>query len=547
MAAEASGPPVVTGAASDSVSRRTVGIVLLGVYASFWLQFRIVRPTNFGGIDEWTILSLVLRGVVDVPYANRPLGLLFNLPVALFPAHLLDASLLLHAHYLVAAGCLTSLCLLRVAPHRPVLALLAGVFAATWAPSDSMRLDSIYSSAYSGTTAATALVFLLLATTGSRPVVRVALAAGLAFVTTRVHEGALQLLLIPPWLLRGLGVRLAWRPWCGYSAATALAALVAGLPLVLSRAPSWYQREVLGVYLEPAGLLERLALQFRLHLEPLLAEPAALLQPGPAASAVVLVLGVSLLGSGHAPADARERRRLLAFAVIGLLGAAAAYSSFILAARLPGALRTEFLAAPWIGLALAAVMGLFADLAPRQARLPVLAALGAFVAAQGTMGTRASQAKWDAIGSYARQAGALAQVVRLAPGFRPGTLVLFVEGAPTWVGSFAFHHGLDVVYGRHVTGWVPNGREQIHYECRRATDGFHFEPWKILRVAWDEPVRPYRFDEVVVFRSDASRRVTLSEQWPAEFAPLPPGSRYHPAARIVGAAPPLSRGGLPGL
>jgi hypothetical protein len=154
-------------------SAARVGVVLLAVYAVFWIQFRIVRPENFGGIDEWMILSLVSRGALDIPYANRPLGLLFNLPAALFPAHLLGASFLLHAHYLVLGGLLTSLLLLRLAPDRPDWPLLAGVFAATWAPSDLLRLNSIYSSAYSGVTAATVLAFLLLASAGRRPVVMV--------------------------------------------------------------------------------------------------------------------------------------------------------------------------------------------------------------------------------------------------------------------------------------------------------------------------------------------------------------------------------------
>ncbi len=528
-------------------ARKQVAIVLLVVYAIFWLQFRVVRPTNFGGIDEWTILSLVLRGAVDIPYAHRPLGLLFNLPVALFPSHLLEASLLLHAHYLIGAGWLTSLCLLHCVPQRPVLALLAGVFAASWAPSDPMRLDSIYSAAYSGTTAATGLVFLLLARSGPRPVVSVTLAAGLAFVTTRVHEGPLPLLLLAPLLLRGLGAKLSWRAICAYSATTALAALVAGLPLVLGRASSWYQREILGVYLEPVGLLERLLLQFRLHLAPMLAEPAALLQPGALAAAALLVLALLSLGPARGASPRLERRRMLGLVATGLLGAAAAYSSFVLAVRLPGALRTEFLAAPWIGLCLAATFVLLADLAPLRAQALVLAGLGALVVAQGSARTKALQAYWDEGGSYPRQAGALAQVVRIAPSLRPGTLVLFIEGVPTWIGGFAFHHGLDIVYGRHVSGWVPNAREQLYYNCRMATDGFHFEPWSVLKEAWREPSRLYRFEELVVFRSDPTGRVTLVEQWPPDLPALPEGVRYDPARRIAPTTPAPIRSGLPGF
>lgn len=526
----------------DSLRRPGVrtAIVLLGVYAAFWIQFWVVRPTNFGGIDEWMILSLVSRGALDIPYANRPLGLLFNLPAALFQEHLLGASLWLHGHYLVAAGLCTSLLVLRLVPERPRLAFLAGVFAAGWAPSDLLRLNSIYSAAYAGVTAATAVVFLLLA----RPsLARVSLAAGLAFVITRIHEGPLPVLLLAPLLLRGLGVTLTRGATLGYSAATGLAALVAGLPLLLGRAPAWYQGELLGVYLEPAGLVGRMAGQFRLHLEPLATTAAvALLQPAPLLTAAVVVLAVWLLHGEVAPMPAR----LAVFAGVGAVGAAAAYSSFILARRLEGAFRTEFLAAPWIALAIAALIALVADAAPRRARLALLAGLGALVAAAGTARTRGLQATWDGVGSYTRQAGALTQIAAIAPGLERGTLVLFLDDARTWVGNFPFHHGLDVVYGRHVAGCVPAGREQLFYACRATPQGYEFIPWRVLEGAWGE--RPVRFgyDALVVFRS-SSGRVELVEEWPADLPPLPPGARYAPRERLAAPAPPASRLGLPGF
>lgn len=521
-----------------------LAIVMLGVYAVFWIQFWIVRPTNFGGIDEWMILSLVSRGAFEIPYANRPLGLLFNLPVALFPEHLLGASWWLYGHYLVAAGLFTSLLLLRLRPERPELALLAGVFAATWAPSDLLRLNSIYSAAYAGVSAATALVFLLLAR-GSLP--GVSLAAGLAFVVTRVHEAPLPVLLLAPLLLRGLGVALTRTAVAGFTAVMGLAALVAGLPLLLGRAPAWYQNEVLGVYLDAAGLLVRLAVQFRLHLEPIATmAPAALWRPAPLAAAAVLVIALGLLRG--APAPAPIHRRLAFFVAVGVTGAAAAYSSFILASRLQGAFRTEFLAAPWIGLALAAMIVLLADAAPGRARLAVLAGLGALIAAGGSARTRELQATWDGIGSYARQAGTLAQIVRVAPGLEPGTLVLLLDGAQAWVGSFPFHHGLDVVYGRHVAGCVPGGREQLFYECRATRDGYALVPWRVLESAWGEPPRRFRFDEVIVFRLAPDRRVEVVEEWPPDLPALPPGARYAPRERITraDAAPPVQRG-LPGF
>ncbi len=525
---------------------RTVS-VLFGVYAVFWAQFWPVRSINFGGIDEWMILSLATRGVVDIPYANRPLGLLFSLPVALFPAQLLNASLLLHAHYLVAAGLLTSLLVLHLLPGRPELAFLAGVFAACWAPSDLMRLDPVYSAAYSGATAGVALVILLLARAG-HSIGGVAIAAGLAFVITRVHEAPLPVLLLAPLLLWGLGRRLPRGSVVAYSCATGLAALVAALPLLQGRAPAWYQSQVLGLYLDPVGLAGRLALQFRLHLEPLVTLHLGVPQPTTILAMGLLVAGLVVLRSDADPsASPPDRRRLAAFVAAGLLGTAAAYSSFILAAKLPGSLRTEFIAAPWLGLALAAAIVLLAELAPRAGRLAVLAGLGALVAGVGASRTAALQATWDAIGRYPRQAAALSQITARAPGLAPGTLVVVVGADDIWIGSYALHHGLQLVYGRHVAGCMLNPREPLFYECQLGPDGLRLVPWRVLQQAWHEPARLYRFQDIVVLRVASAHRIMLLDSWPGELGAIPPGARYEPAARLVAASPPPTRRGFPGF
>jgi len=533
------------GAAVRGRGRQTA-IVLTAVYVAFWIQFSVVSATNFGGVDEWMILSLVSRNVVDVPYANRPLGLLFNLPAAMFPAHLLQASLLLHGHYLVLAGMLISLLLLRLAPEQPHWALLAGVFAASWAPSDLMRLNPIYSSAYAGVTAATVLVLLLLGTSEGRWV-SVMLAVGIAFVTTRVHEGPLPVLVIAPALLLALGVRLPRRSLAAYWGVMALAALVIGLPLLLSRAPAWYQNTVLGLYLDPMGLAARLAHQFRLHLGPLAATPpTALLRPRPVMTAIVLGVALSLLRSEGTAAP--RRRRLAVAAATGLLGAAAAYSSFIVAANLWEASRTEFIAAPFIGMALAASIGLVADVVPPRGSLPVVATLGAWVMACGAARTSQLQDEWNGIGAYGRQASALEQMLRIAPDFRPGTLVMFIEGPPAWIGTFALHHCLDLVYGPHVAGCVSNARAHLFYECRETPEGMRHEPWPVVKDAWKAGSQTYRFEEVVVFKSDPSGHIRLLEEWPPELAALPADARYSPWQRIVAtSSPPATRHSFPGL
>ena len=46
-------------------------------------QWPWVPPRIFGGIDEWMMLEVSSRGILAVPYAHRPLGLLWALPSAL--------------------------------------------------------------------------------------------------------------------------------------------------------------------------------------------------------------------------------------------------------------------------------------------------------------------------------------------------------------------------------------------------------------------------------------------------------------------------------
>jgi hypothetical protein len=527
---------------------RRVAITLLAVYGVFWTQFALVRADNFGGIDEWLILSLVSRGTIDIPYANRPLGLLFNLPVALFPAHLLQASLLLHAHYLVLAGLLTSLLLLRLAPDRPDWALLAGVFAAVYAPSDLLRLDGIYSSAYAGVAAATALVLLLLVAGARRPVL-VVVAAGLAFVLTRVHEGALPVLLLAPVFLWGLRARLPRAPLAGYYGVMGLALLVAGLPFVRGRPEVWYQHDLLqGFNGEPGILASRFVTQFLLHVAPLITVAGVgLVNPRTLAASGMLVLALAL-SKAPAAAASSSRRRFAFAVVVGIVGAAAAYSGFIVSSRTAaGANRAEILSAPWIGLGLSAAILLLGEAVPSPARPALVAALGVVVTAVSGVRTAQLQQLWDRTGFFARHARDVKQIVATAPDFEPGTLVMLFDGAGTWLGSFVFHHALDLVYGRQVAGCVANGHEEIFYVCQLDPGGVYRETWPVVRTAWGAWPRHYSFDQIVIFRSDTAGRVTLLDEWPSELAPLPPGAAYRPRARIRSSGtPPASRAILTG-
>jgi hypothetical protein len=204
--------------------------------------------------------------------------------------------------------------------------------------------------------------------------------------------------------------------------------------------------------------------------------------------------------------------------------------------------RTEMLAAPFIGLALAAAVVLLGDAVPEPVRRPLVAALGVLVVAGSAARTGQLQGTWNRTSAFVRQAGTLEQLVRIAPAFAPDTLVVLFDGGRAWVGTFAFHHALDLAYGPRVAGCVGNGREEVFYVCRMDGEGIHHDPWPALTSAWRASPRTYRFDEIVIFRSDPSGRVTLLEEWPSDLPPLPPGATYRPHARIAPpGSPPAAR------
>ena len=146
------------------MSRRagpTTLVALAGIVVVFASQFAWVRPTNFGGMDEWLYVSLASRGVLDIPYANRPFVLVWTRPAALLWPHSLWSFYLVHATYLSLSAGLLFLLVRRLSPPRALLGFLAAVFCATWAPLDHLRLDTVLVTGYSGFTFATLLALVL--------------------------------------------------------------------------------------------------------------------------------------------------------------------------------------------------------------------------------------------------------------------------------------------------------------------------------------------------------------------------------------------------
>jgi hypothetical protein len=251
-----------------------------------------------------------------------------------------------------------------------------------------------------------------------------------------------------------------------------------------------------------------------------------------------LIVFVSALLLGRMGTQPQAELLVVRGGIVGIVGAAASYSAFIVGARMTASAgRTQMVAGPWIAIAVAATILLLARACPGRARLPVLAALGAFVAANGAARTSQLQESWDRTGgAYYRQAHAMQQVLAIAPDLKPGSLLIFVDGGRTWLGTFVFHHAVDLLYEGKAAGCVANGREEVFITCFMDPTGVHQVPWPILRPAWRVAPRTYRFDEVMVLSSDAAGRVKLEEEWPKELPALPPGASYAPRSRATALA-----------
>src|SRR5262249_38790894 len=118
-------------------------LALFVVLAAFFSLFPWVRFTNFGGYDEWSIHYVLSRGLVSIPYANRPFELLLEWPARLLLPHSFLGYHALYAVYLPGAALIVVAILWRVAPEEPLLGLLSGVFVVVWAPSDITRLGAV--------------------------------------------------------------------------------------------------------------------------------------------------------------------------------------------------------------------------------------------------------------------------------------------------------------------------------------------------------------------------------------------------------------------
>jgi len=515
-----------------SVQVSLVGAGLVVVLFSF------VRATNFTGFDEWVYLSLVSRGIVSFPQSNRPLQLVWDLPAVALNPHGFSGFFAVHVVYLALAAALVALLVRRLAPESPALALLAGAVAATWAPLDMARLATVQASMNSGATFTTLFaIWLLVESERSRRPAVLAFAIIVAVGTARGYEAVLGLLAGAPLLLLLRPAppgRWRWGSIVAWEGGVLAALALAAFPLLGRAGASSYQREVLGLDLAPTHLAERLLLQLRLHLQPLVPEnPRELLHV-----AVPLLVGLFLAGAWWASRaftrwELPTPRRLGLLSGVGLAFAVLGYAPFIVSASVHNATRMQFLSGFGIAVLLVAVIGLVASWVPARRQALVLVGAGAWVVAVGTGHTMGMQAAWNTASYYPAQSATLTDLTALAPGLKPGTLVLLVDDAAAWPVSFGFRHAVEYLYGEGVTGHVA-GVDDLLYSARATPEGIVTVPAPVIRGPWRCGPELHRWDQILAVRLGPDRRLTLMEDWDSRrLAARPAGARYDPRGLIV--------------
>jgi hypothetical protein len=506
------------------------------------VTFAPARPTNFRGYDEWLIISLLSQGILDFPYANRPLNLIWDLPAwVIFPDRLLGF-LVFHVAWIGLGGVLVFLIIRRLLRGSTAFAFLAGAFAIVWAPSDRSRLCSVQMILYSGCTFGALLAAWLMVEAWSRrrpSLAAGAVAAGSAAVLS--FEAALApLALVPLLFLVGGGAReprrlAAWTlAVLGFLAAGGLRAV---MPVWTDPDRVGYQAPIAPDY-APGRLVVRTLKQLHRHLTPV-AQCPPVEGSWPLVPVALAVFAAGFVAASRRVEQGPDRQReaapsraaLVVAGGLGLLWALASYLPFVLSPRTHGTDRMQFLSGPGVAVLLAAAVVGVASLCPPRARLAAAGLLGAWIVAGGVTRTAALQAEWwDAESRYPDQRRALLELTSIAPDLAPGTLVVLL-GSRTWPLDVTFRHAVRYLYEGRAVGHAVGGLELL-YETRFETPGVRSVPWPVLRGPWRESPTLYSYGAIVALHEDARGRLHLLETWPAELPPLPPGATYAPRARL---------------
>lgn len=513
----------------------------VGIALVVLAQLAVVAPTNFGGYDEWLIVQLTSSGMVSMPYAERPLELVWNLPAPFLLPGRLEAFLWLHGVYLWLTGVLVWRLYSSLAPNLRLSAFLAGTFAAIWAPLDFLRLNAVETVAYSGVTfVMLAATSLLLESWRRRSWALLALGAVLAFCAGRTYESVLPFLSAAPAMLWVAPVpvedrRRRWRFVAFWEAAVLLAGSFT-LAGVFLPAEGSYQLSALSLDLHPGGVLARLAQQAGFHLGPAVAVSWPELRTAHVLFATVAFLvaaGVVWRERDTAPARTHARQALLGLA-LAVLG----WSVFALSPAIRSAARTQFLSAPGVGVLLAALIGLLAGLLPPRARTTAAILMACWIVAVGAARTGAMQRDWDAQGYWPVQSASLREIAAVVPDVLPNTLILLLDERRAWPATFTFRHALLLLYEGRAIGLVP-GAHDFLYPSRFAAGGISCEPWPVIRKPWGAAPTFHRGSEIVALALAADGSVSLVESWPAAL-PAVTGTGYAPRSRIVPARAPAA-------
>ena len=514
-----------------------VGIVVVGV-----LSFSLVRPTNFGGWDEWVDIDLASRGVLSVPYQNRPLSLLFFLPGAALWSGGLETFKWVQLIYLTATGVLTLLICRRLAGVDPALAFLAGVVAATWAPADRIRLDVVLGRGYAGATAgALFAILLLIESYRAGRILGLVLASAVATAVVASVEAAAPLILGAPALLwlgeGGRGRRLLWAVVFGI--APLLAVTLVAIPLV-TQGESSYQASAIGLDPHPFRVASRLLVLAGYHLAPLFSfDPSQVLRPIVLGAVAAFTVAWIAVGRAATPATV-SWRSLGRLALVGLAAAAFGWAAFALSSGIKTPDRTQLLSAPGVGLLLAVAARSLARVLPRPSPAIVLGVCGAWIVGLGAARTAALQREWDETSLWPAQNRALVALTDLVPRTARNTLIVFIDEQGAWPANFTFRHAIEYLYGGEAKGWVPGAHGAYLYPAVFTERGLRYEPWPAIREAWRAPVTDHGFDEMIAVRFDSEGRLRIEDDWPgAILPPLPPGARYAPRPRILPGGSPI--------
>ncbi len=509
------------------------GLVVFAVVA-----FAPARATNFRGYDEWVIVSLTSRGILEFPYANRPLNLVWGLPAWWFYPDQFSGFLVIHVAWIALGGVLTFLITRRLLPGATALAFVAGALAIVWAPGDQSRICSVQMILYSGCTFGALLATWLAVEAWARRSLALAACAAVAGVVTILSFEATMapLALVPLLFLAGGGMRerrrlLVWTLAAG--------CLVFACALRFA-APRWtdpervaYQGGIAADF-TPGPLLDRTWRQLRRYVAPVFAPPPLERSwPFVPLSVAVFAVGFAVASrrSPERPEGQSPPRAALAVAAgLGLLWAAASLVPFVLNPETHGAERMQFIPTPGIAVLFAATAFALASFLPARARLPAVFLLGGWIAASGVARVGALQAAWDEKSAYPDQRSSLLGITAVVPDVEPGTLVVLLGGGG-WAIDVSFRHALHYLYEGRAVGHSVDALEYL-YKTRFESGGVRSSPRPVLERSWQETSVLYPYDAVVVVKAVENGRVTLAETWPEELDPLPAGASYAPRARI---------------